>query len=237
MKRISLIVVASLVLALLVYAHGRAPHAKSETPAPQPPTIAPQDRTVATQDRINRYFHRDVIPRLRDCWKEVQGAGEIEMKFTYRRAGSGWTWERLERSSSTLPGGQDAVALLCMQEAVRGTSFPVGEGDSAGGSGAVVADANKHVLHWNWPVPLPTTSVEFAEFRKKAGVGKTGGCDGHGAAARCVTYKQSPGQCECASAKVCVGYDRCNVQAGACSLVGECSSGGPFGVSGGTIIY
>jgi len=225
MKRISIIVIATLSLALLVYAHSRTHHAKSETPAPEPPTVAPQDRTVATQDRINRYFHRDVIPRLRDCWKGVQGAGEIEMKFTYTRAGSGWTWERLERSSSTLPGGQDAVAVRCMQDAVRGTSFPVAEGDT-GGSVA----RNKFVVNWNWPVPLPANSAEFAA--KKSGGGKTGGCDGGGTAAKCYTCDDDY-QC----IKVCVGFANCTTGSDGCGASDKCASGGPFGVFGGTIIY
>ncbi len=231
MKRISIIVIATLSLALLVYAHSRTHHAKSETPAPEPPTVAPQDKTVATQDRINRYFHRDVIPRLRDCWKSVQGAGEIEMKFTYARAGGGWTWERLERSSSTLPGGQDAVAVRCMQDAARGTSFPAGEGDSAGGTSAVGGDVNKFVVNWNWPVPLPGNSAEFAAKKSGGGGGKTGGCDGYGAVAKCYNCKNL----KCI--EVCVGYESCTVGPSGCTADNKCASGGPFGVSGGTIMY
>jgi len=237
MNRISMIVVATLTLALLVYANSRTHKAKSESDSELPAcaqAVSSPDRTVAAQDRINRYFHRDVIPKLRNCWKGIQGEGEAEMKLTYARAGGNWTSETVERSGSTLPPGQDAVALRCMQEAVRGTSFPVEEGDSAGDGKGGTGGASKLVAHWNWPVPLPANSAELAA--KKAGGGNKGGCDGHGAKAKC--DKPCPSnEAKCPGTKVCVGWDGRKLGKLWCETKGVCRSGGAWGVSGGMIMY
>ena len=234
MKRISVIIVATLTLALLVFANSRTPKAKSESDSKTracAQTAGQTDRTVATQERINRYFHRDVIPKLRDCWKGVQGEGEIEIKLTYARAGGGWRSERVERSGSTLPSGQDAVALRCMQEAVRGTSFPVEGGDSGGDSAGGASGADKFVVHWSWPVPLPASSAEFAA--KKSGGGSTGGCDGRGAKEKC--WNCDGDKCK----KVCVGYNACSdgykLSTPCVWRLPACASGGPFGLAGGGI--
>src|SRR5712691_13449681 len=131
MKRTSLIVFAVLTLALLVYASRSSPKSISEMPKSQLPTtrIAPLKDKVAELDRINLYFQREVISKVRDCWKGVKGAGNIEIKFTYKKAGDRWTWDSLGLSRSTLDPGQDGVALKCMNDAARATSFAVEAAD------------------------------------------------------------------------------------------------------------
>jgi hypothetical protein len=233
MKRIGLIILAVLTLALLVYPHSRTPKAKSETPTSPPQTGGSTDRTLATQRRIGRYFQNGVVPKLRNCWKDVQGEGLIEFKSTYTKAGGNWTWESLGVSSSTLLQGQDKVASKCMQEAVRGTSFPVEQGDSVGN----IKGEDKFVVYWSWPVPLPANAAEFAEFRAKKGGGKTGGCDGLGTPAKCWTCSET---LNCI--KVCVGVRDCKPGTSpsggrACIEIGSsCASGGPKGWDGGVIM-
>src|SRR5258706_16029639 len=81
-------------------------------------------RTATTQQRFNRYFHKDVIPKLKDCWSRIKGQGAVEIQHTYRRDETGkWVADRLSVTSSTLRAGQDAVALQCMQESTRGTTI------------------------------------------------------------------------------------------------------------------
>ena len=110
------------------------------------------DRTIATQKRLNRYFHADVVPKLGTCWNRVQGRGEIAFDFSYMRdARDQWAFQKLGVGRSTLPKGQDAVALACMRDSVRATSFPPAEFDSG---------KKEFVVHWSWPVPFPTDASD-----------------------------------------------------------------------------
>jgi hypothetical protein len=241
MKRISSILVVTVMLVTMaltmLYAHSRTQNTNRQIgQVPRPDSEAVQrialEKTVTTQQRLNRYFHGDVVPRLKDCWSRVQGKGTIALKYTYTKGSGKWMLDKLEVSESTLPRGQDAVALRCMQDAVRGTSYPV---DQAEGN------QNNFVLNWTWPVPFPAdaneqNSVMFAG--RNGGGGGGGGCDGHGATPKCFTCT-SFGNGSCV--KVCVGKSMCVItntkDASTCSGQGDnCASGGPFGVAG-AIMY
>ncbi len=237
MKRIHVAAVASLSLIALVFAHSQSPTLSPQTrqtaTTTQPFTI---ERQVDTQQRINRYFHGDVVSKLKNCWGNVQGKGTIAMKYTYTKTGGRWVFSRLESDRSTLPRGQDTVAKGCMLGAVRGTSFPVDSEEST---------EKTFVVSWNWPVPFPTnaaqlTSAMFAARANNGGGG--GGCDGRGAPAGCYTCSTAGGDLSCKT--VCVGYKECQitVQGGGsktcgAAYSGACASGGPFGVGGGRVIY
>ena len=106
--------------------------------------------TAKAQTRINAYFHGDVVPKLKACWGKVQGDGVITIAHDYETAGGAWVPSGLDVHESTLPLGQDQVALDCMETAVAGTSFPVD---------GTEAPAEGHSLFWSWPVPLPTETV------------------------------------------------------------------------------
>jgi hypothetical protein len=236
MRRISsiLILTASLVTVALTMLHAdsRMQNANRRIQPPEAEARAKEqqafERTLTTQQRINRYFHGDVVPNLKNCWSRVQGQGTIALKYTYTRASGKWMFDKLEVSQSTLPRGQDAVALRCMQDAIRDTSFPVEDGEG---------NQSSFVLNWNWPVPFPAnanelTSTMFAA-KGKGGGGGTGGCDGRGAQAKCFTCSQDANSC----LKVCVGYDFCTLSVHGCTGSNACASGGPFGVAGGAIMY
>lgn len=141
-----------------------------------------------------------------------------------------WVVNKLAVSESTLPRVQAAVALKCMQDSVRGTSFGGETGDGS---------AKTYVVKWTWPVPFPANAAELtsAMFASKPKGGT--GCDGHGAPPKCFTCID-----EDTCARVCVGYtEQCSFasieQARACFSNGTtCTSGGAFGLSGGgAIIY
>ena len=241
MKRIGIGTMALIsVMALtLAYVHSQPPG----THAPVTDSSAAKQQlkmanTVATQQRLNHHFHGDVVPKLKTCWEGVNGKGDISFKYTYTKARSGrWMFEKLAVESSTLPAGQDAVALKCMQNSVSGASFPVEEAD---------ATETTYTIHWSWPVPFPVDAEQqkkkmFAAVINGGGLGAKGGCDGHGAAASCLTCDpDSSGSC----VRVCVGSDSCTVSYGAggkgnhyCQATGKCAAGGGFGViSGGGYI-
>lgn len=112
-----------------------------------PATNGSFERTIATQKRLNRYFHAEVVPKLTTCWNRVEGVGMITFDFTYTKDAKGrWAFQKLSVSGPTLRKGQEAVALTCMQDSVRATSFPVEGIDGA---------EDNFVVHWSWPVPLP----------------------------------------------------------------------------------
>ena len=201
----------------------------TQTPQTMPTAQEQQldlERSATTQKQINRYFHKDVIPKLKDCWARVKGQGAVEIKYTYRRDAAGkWIADRLAISSSTLPAGQDAVALQCMQDSVRSTTFAVENTDSS---------QSKYVLYWSWPVPFPPG---FPKMESQAiaaaptGGDGRGGCDGKGAPARC--WACGPRGCK----RTCVGGEFCRMTGRSCVMAGEtCVSGGPIGTPGSGVI-
>lgn len=185
-------------------------------------------KAVTTQQRLNRYFHADVMPKLKNCWNSVQGKGSIELEHNYKKGPDGrWATTGVALIKSALPRGQEAIALRCMQVATRGTSFPA-EGSDA---------ATTYTIKWSWPVPFPSNAAQltnnmFAGLKNTGG--GSGGCDGAGTLAKCYTCDKDGHECE----KVCVGYTDCKVTfpGRLCSASGKCASGGPFGLAGG-IIY
>lgn len=227
MKRTHLVAVVVLSLIALVFAYSQSPRRITQTrPTPTVQTVT-IERVVNTQQRINRFFHGDVMPKLKNCWSNVKGKGRISLKYTYAKKGGRWFLTGLETQRSTLPAGQDAVAQKCMLEAVRGSSFAVEADEST---------QKTFVLNWTWPIPFPAnadllTRSMFAAKPTSGGSG--GGCDGWGTEPSCMACKPT---CD----EVCVGYSSCAPdqpgQIGTkCS--NKCASGGPFGVSGGTTIF
>ncbi|HEV8370578.1 MAG TPA: hypothetical protein VGQ39_21700 [Pyrinomonadaceae bacterium] len=234
MKRVTLIMFVVSTLSLIGLS-GASPQTGSPTrqkttiTTGQRPQITLQ-RTVSTQQRINRFFHGDVMPKLKNCWSNVKGKGRISLKYTYTKKGGRWFLSRLETKQSTLPTGQDAVAQKCMLEAVRGSSFAVEADEST---------QNTFELNWTWPIPFPANAALLTRSmfaaKPNSGGSEDENCDGWGTPAYCwACISSNPPRC----VKVCVGAPRCTEQVnGDCSMEGKCASGGPFSVSGGTTIF
>ena len=191
--------------------------------------------SVATQKRINSYFLSAVMPKLKTCWDRVQGNGTIEMIYRYENdEKGGWAFKTLEVGKSDLPEGQNATALACMQNAVKGTSFAREASDTG----------ESFLVDWVWPVPMPPDAEQqIARMigSSGGGFGVEGGCDGHGTGAKCVTCSGNyPVEC----LTVCVGEEPpCTISTYPDGLKtcggggGKCASGGPFGFVGGVIMY
>ena len=193
----------------------------------QTPTLS-AEKVVTTQQRLNRYFHSAVMPKLPKCWMGIQGKGQIEVEHNYSKGSDGrWVSGNITVMGSNLPKGQDLVALRCLQDASRGTSFAAQPDETT----------SKYVARWTWPVPFPSNAAQlttnmFAARVNNSG-GDSGGCDGKGAQPKCLVCETSK-QCK----RVCVGYNECTVTSyGVCGQTGSCASGGPFGVAGQTVIY
>jgi hypothetical protein len=218
--------VAALSVTALLFAQSQTP--RTTTRVPQPATRMDNEqrfqRTISTQQRINRYFHNDVIPKLRNCWNRVQGTGIIQINHHYLRNDNGkWVVEDLTIGNSTLPRGQDAVALRCMQEAVRGTSFPMVSDDG---------DSKQYMVKWSWPVPFPVNAEDQTRvmFASKGSLGAWG-CGN--TAPNCVDCANTGLRC----IDVCSGYHYCNLVGGACQASYRCTTGSPFEVAGRTVMY
>jgi hypothetical protein len=187
--------------------------------------------SVAAQKRINRYFHGVVVPKLKSCWGRIPGKGTVEIKYLYADNGKGgWAFKTIQASRSDLPKDREKAAVACMQGAVAATSFAKEKGEKA----------RSYTISWGWPVPFPPDAEQQVARMWGSSGGEGGGCDGHGAAARCVTCSGHPLTC----VYVCVGGDSCEVQAtkpggfdSICTEGGQCSSGGSFGLMGTMAIY
>jgi len=233
MKRITLVTFVVSILSLICLP---GPSTQTGSPARQKTTETTVQRpkiilakTVATQQRLNRYFHGQVIPKLKNCWSRLQGRGTIEIEHVYTRDARGnWTADKLTVGTSNLPREQVQMALQCMQDSVSGSSFPADGEDGKG---------NRYLVNWTWPVPFPVDAAKLttAMFASKPKGGGGGGCDGYGTLAKCFT---------CATAtickKVCVGYKNCSITYSdgkrVCTESESCASGGPFGLGGGTVM-
>ena len=233
MKRIGIVMsIFVLGVASLMYARSQTPRTNTEarSQAQEAKEQAALKHTITVQQRINRYFHSDVMPKLKNCWGGVQGSGTITLKYTYNKvARSRWGLATVAVNNSTLAKAEEAVALKCMQDSVRGTSFAVEGSDR---------DERGFVLNWSWPVPFPDNADELTRTMFLAkGSGDTGGCDGHGATAACYTCtRPTPYSTTCS--KVCVGSSTCKNNSDGCYEYNSCASGGPFGVgSRGISIY
>jgi hypothetical protein len=130
MKRLNAILIAGLILLTSGCSRGVK---EDELRVSEPEVTASVDKEVAT-----------VVPKLQSCWSRLQGKGEIGFKYTYRRSGTNWVWNRQEVENSTLAKDQEPIALQCMAEAVRDTSFPMEAAEAArmgGFGGGVIARA------------------------------------------------------------------------------------------------
>src|SRR5689334_14309417 len=83
MTRFRLTSIIALIMAALIFAYSQtrpAPQTRTTTEAPQ---LARLEKEVSTQQRINRYFHGDLMTKLKNCWSSLRGTGSISMKYTY----------------------------------------------------------------------------------------------------------------------------------------------------------
>ena len=200
----------------------------------EPVQATPWRAIVATQNRINRYFHRDVAPKLRGCWDALEGSGTVDAQFAYRRVGGRWVNNGILIRASTLPKNQDQAALRCLQEAVRDTSFAVERSDDT---------ARDFEVNWSFPVPWPKDVAEAAKRMVDNGHTDDGGCggsEGPGPACwDCFYVSIGPfGVSYCGRA--CSGYSYCTPAPNGCQagpLYPRCTTGSIFGNIGGVVLY
>jgi hypothetical protein len=190
------------------------------------------EQVIEKQNRINRYLHRSVVPKMMSCWETLSGKGSISVAFNFSRDAGKWTAGDSKLLASTLVKGQDQVALHCLQQAVRDTSFPATDADGK---------AKEMLVNWGFPVPWPTSAEEIVGLAIDTG-GGGGGCGGKEspppACYDCSIPVGQPSSC----VKVCVGYRDCTNHSDGkgCNLgpiSPRCVTGSPFGNIGGVVIY
>jgi hypothetical protein len=157
--------VAVAVLTPLACARYTETSPKDDTAHLQPTKDDSAERTAAAQNRIAGAFYSSLVPKLKTCWDDVKGQGEIRFKYTYRREGNNWLWQGQELDGSSLDKGQDAAALACMQDAARGSTFPLEPEEATRAS-------KELVVYWGWPVPLPPDTTQLARMIDTGGGGE-----------------------------------------------------------------
>ncbi len=191
-------------------------HKTADSHDPQPLS---DQQALETQKHVNRFFHSEVIPKIKESWNAMADSGKtVTYHYQYRRNHDRWEFNQMDKMESDLSGHSDTIAMLFMAKAVAGTHFPIEKR---------MEQDTIFNLYWSWPVPFPEGEFDplTGEFmaRQNNG-GASGGCDGRGTRAHC-TYCGKNGDCPL----VCVGYNECNNTGGACWELYECASGGPFG--------
>ena len=156
MARFSMIV-AIAALSLLTGSCRRDAAPADNTVHLKPTTDDSAEKTAAGQNRIAATFHDSIVPKIRTCWSNLKGEGEVLFNYTYRRDGNNWVFQNVAVNRSSLDKGQDAAALRCMQEAVPGSSIPLQPDEAA-------RDSKELVLHWGWPVPFPSDTTQLARM-------------------------------------------------------------------------
>lgn len=141
---------------------------QSGTPKQSGRSLDELEETIAAQQVVNHYLYTAVTPKLRTCWGRVQGDGTVDIALRYSKLGGRWVFDSAESIRSTLPEEQAAIALRCMQESARATSFVLDE--KRGGK-----NFEKFVLKWTWLVPLPAEGSE-AMARRAGGLTPAAGC-------------------------------------------------------------
>jgi hypothetical protein len=189
------------------------------------------ERTIGAQDRVNRYFHKQVLPRLLPCWTRLEGKGTIAVQIEYRREGESWAAGNSSIGSSTLAKGQDETALGCFQEAVRATSFPVEKDDG---------EAKEFLVNWSFPVPWPRDVAEVARMIS-TNPGGGGGCGGPEAPApACWDCGFIPIISLSYCKRTCAGYSNCTLIPNGCQMgpiTPKCVTVSPWGNQGGIVVY
>jgi len=196
-----------------------------------PPEAAPSvDADVAAQNRINAFMFVAVVPKVQSCWSKLQGSGNIVFKYTYRRNGTNWVWDKHEVESSTIDRSQDAAAIQCMTDAAKNTTFPMEAAEAA-------RRGDEMNIHWEWPVPFPSDVKTLAMIISGGGGGGKE-CSKSCVKCDCPFIPGGPGVvCSCASA--CSGYTAPCVLHGdkkGCNMRLPVCATGRMGGFGGTIV-
>ncbi len=195
----------------------------------KPITRKPENDVIETQKMINRYFHKNVIPKLSNDWKNLKGDGKITFEYLYENDGNGsWVFKKINIDTSTILNKQNEMALKIMKAAVSGTKFITNNNETE----------KKYFLYWTWPIHFPegnfdeVKGVFLANDDPDGDDGNDPGCDGNGTTARCFNKTSKTKCCDI----VCVGYKECVASFDEngelrCTYRLRCASGGPFSPS------
>ncbi len=196
------------------------------------PNVQAVTQVITAQDRVNRYLHREVVPRLVGCWGDIEGEGTITVRQNFTRAGGLWVAAETTLDDANLASDQGERALRCFQSAVYGTSFATEKDDE---------EADTFAVHWSLPVPWPS-DIQAVALRMSTNPGGGGGCGGPEAPApacyTCGYIHVIIGISYCA--KSCAGYTHCEVIDHGCKMGPIrplCVTASPFGNLGGLVPY
>lgn len=229
MRRLSMTIgLAALPVWLLACTHMQTPQTNGQTQT-QPTSFS--DNGVAAQNRISRSLQSTVMtPTMRECWSRLQGEGAIAMDFSYRKSGNTWALDKVGVTKSTLPREQDTVALKCMQDSARNSSFPLDRRER------LEKAAEKFVVRLSLSVPLPAagsaiTISQMARINGSGGLGDVAGCSA------CVSRTEFPYGLKCEARSTGGQLDCREHDTNVCSLAPTACLRGFFSGASGVIMY
>jgi hypothetical protein len=230
MTRSSVVVALALPFLVLACKHNPAPGEQGKQP---PPGSSYTDEAAAAK-RVSAYLSSAVVtPKLRDCWGRVKGEGLVGVEVVYSKKGAAWTFDKVRATASTLAKGQDDVLRGCLEEAARGTTFPVEAGE------AIENMANVYYLNLAMPVPLPPEGGSVPETQMAMMIA-TGGLNGTPTVpgcSECVSRKEYPYGLKCESRSK-GGHLNCEeVSSNVCATDSTTCLRAAFGGIGGVVMF
>jgi hypothetical protein len=202
----------------------------------KPPEKAPatfSDNGAAASGRIGKYLQDAVVTdNLRNCWGGLKGEGAVAIDMNYHKAGDNWTFDSARVTKSTLDEAQNAVALKCIQEAARETSF------AANPKEALEVAAPNFVVRMGWSVPLPAKGTETSSIQMARMIGGGGngvitvpGCSD------CVSNPNPPYGLKCSAKSSGSNVDCEEISSNVCATTPRACLRGGFGGTKGVIMF
>lgn len=221
--------ILTMVLFALLLAIASSGCRREETP-PYPTSFV-DDKVQAT--RIGRYLQDSVAPKLRGCWNQLRGEGAVAIDLTFKKSGSDWMFDNSSVRKSSLADEQDATAQRCMDEAARGTVFPVDQKEG------LETASPQFVVRLGWSVPLPAEGTQMTNDQIARMIGGSGGggvITVPGCSA-CVSRKEYPYGLKCESRRSGSDKDCEEINSNTCATTPTSCLRGAFSGTGGVFIF
>ena len=114
------------------------------------------DGTAALRRLSSSLQEPSVAAKLRNCFSEMAGERLVATDLRYRKSGNSWTFDSAKVRQASAAQGPDETVQRCLDDAARGTSFPVDSNEE------LETAAAEFVVRLRWPLPLPAEGAEVS---------------------------------------------------------------------------
>ena len=172
-----------------------------------------------------------VAAKLRNCFSGMKGDRLVATDLRYRKSGSSWTFDSAKVRQTSAAQDQDATLEKCIDDATRGTSFPV---DSNEGLETAAA---AFTLRLRWPLPLPAEGAEVSNDAIARMISTGGGGVTMEGCSTCKLKTDGTGGYQCIAKKSGNDTDCEIIGSNACATTPKACVTGFFGGSRGVIMF